>query len=76
MDSNEKSSDLLLHDVPSPIDFRCIEDALSWTKEANIKRPVRNDFFGAIETVIKNINAPKAKVLELGAGPGFLGNIF
>jgi len=74
MDNKDKSVALLLHDeVPSPIDFRRMEDALSWTKEANIKRPFRNDFFHAIEAVIKNINAPKTKVLELGAGPGFLG---
>jgi SAM-dependent methyltransferase len=70
---NEKSSDLLLHhDVPSPIDFRCMEDAIAWAKEANIKRPVRYDFFSAIEKEIKNIHAPTAKILELGSGPGFL----
>jgi SAM-dependent methyltransferase len=73
MDNKDKSVDPLLHvDVPSQIDFRRIEDALSWTKEANIKRPFRYDFFQPIETVIRNTNAPKTKVLELGAGPGFL----
>ncbi len=73
MDNNNKSVALSLHDdVASPIDFRCMEDALSWTQEANIKRPFRHDFFNAIQTVIKNINAPETKVLELGAGPGFL----
>ena len=73
MDNNDKSVALSIHDdVPSPIDFRRMEDALSWAKEANIKRPVRADFFQAIETLIRNINAPPTKVLELGAGPGFL----
>jgi cyclopropane fatty-acyl-phospholipid synthase-like methyltransferase len=49
-----------------------MEDALSWTKEANIKRPFRTDFFHAIETLIKNTNAPKTRILELGSGAGFL----
>ena len=62
MDNNDKSVDLLLHDeVPSPIDFRRMEDALSWTKEANIKRPFRYDFFNAIEAVIKTSMHTKSK---------------
>ena len=73
MDNNDQTADHLSHnDVPSPIDFRRMEDAVSWTKEANIKRPFRYDFFNAIEPVIKNTNADETKVLELGAGPGFL----
>ncbi len=73
MDNTNTPADLLSHDdVPSPIDFNRMEDAVQWMKEANVKRPFRYDFFQAIETVIRNKNAPENKVLELGAGPGFL----
>lgn len=73
MGNHNKSSDNLSNDdVPSPIDFRRMDDALLWAKESNIKRPFRYDFFDAIATEIRNLNAKDIKVLELGAGPGFL----
>jgi len=73
MNNKDTSSNPLLdEDVPSPIDIRQMKDAVLWTNEANIKRPFRYDFFNAIATAITNVEATSLKVLELGAGPGFL----
>jgi len=57
-------------DVPSPMDLRCMEDARLWAESAMSKRPWRTEFFAAFAGVIGNASA--VRVLELGAGPGFL----
>lgn len=71
MTNNKSSDNLSDDDVPSPIDFRRTDHAVLWAKESNIKRSVRY-VFDVIATVIKNRNETDTKVLELGAGPGFL----
>jgi tRNA1(Val) A37 N6-methylase TrmN6 len=35
-------------------------------------RPFREDFFAAFATQLQAIGMPATRVLELGAGPGFL----
>lgn len=72
MNTTSNSSNPLLDDVPSPIDLTRMQDAVLWAEEANIKRPFRYEFFSTIATVIEKANSSEMKVLELGAGPGFL----
>ncbi len=57
-------------DVPSPIDLQAEADARAWADAANRVRPWRLDFFAAISAALPAV-AP-LRVLELGAGPGFL----
>lgn len=58
-------------DVPSPIDLRLMADAREWAGEAMVKRPWRTDFFDAFTRELQPAGRP-LRVLELGAGPGFL----
>lgn len=62
----------MINDVPSPIDLRCMEDALAWANEAMLKRPVRTEFFASFADAIGNPPGTRCRVLELGSGPGFL----
>ena len=58
-------------DVPSPIDFLNADDARAWSEKAML-RPFREDFFAAFAAQLQQISKPALRVLELGAGPGFL----
>ena len=62
----------MIHDVPSPIDFRLMSDALEWESTAMSKRPSRIEFFSEFAAAIKAMPIPVTRVLELGSGPGFL----
>ena len=66
-DSNQN----LIQDVPSPIDLRCMHDALAWEQTA-MQRPYRLDFFNAFADELQKLNREHLRVLELGSGPGFL----
>lgn len=67
------SAQSMFTDVPSPIDFRRIEDARQWAESAMTKRPWRIDFFTAFAAIIGSSSRGGAcRVLELGSGPGFL----
>ena len=55
-------------DVPSPIDLRDPETARTWTREADAKRPWRQQMRGAIAQRLSTAH----RVLELGSGPGLL----
>ena len=59
-------------DVPSPIDFRDLNDAREWERTALSKRPSRPSFFEAYAEQIRAHTRPIVTVLELGSGPGFL----
>ena len=59
-------------DLPTPIDFNRMEDALKWIEDTNQKRPWRLDFFRAIASQIKLRSREPANIAELGSGPGFL----
>ena len=59
------------HDVPSPVDFRQMEDAIAWESEA-MDRPFRREFFDAFTHELRKLRKPAPRVLELGSGPGFL----
>ena len=60
----------MIHDVPSPIDFRLMSDALEWESTAMSKRPSRIEFFSEFAAAIKAMPIPVTRVLELGSGPG------
>jgi SAM-dependent methyltransferase len=59
-------------DVPSPVDFRSMDNAREWEDSAMRKRPWREEFFQAIAQEICLLNSSPLTVLELGSGPGFL----
>ncbi|MBY0469512.1 MAG: class I SAM-dependent methyltransferase [Burkholderiaceae bacterium] len=63
---------MTVDDIPSPIDLRCWADAVEWEATAMAKRPWRTEFFSAISSAVAAAGQPAARVLELGAGPGFL----
>jgi cyclopropane fatty-acyl-phospholipid synthase-like methyltransferase len=62
-------------DVPPPIDFLQPETALAWANAANLKRPWRAHFFGAIVEKLRSVARPACSVLELGSGPGYLAEV-
>jgi SAM-dependent methyltransferase len=64
----------MTEDVPSPVDLRFPTDARAWAATAMEKRPCRLDFFAAFAAAMAPScgGAAPARVLELGAGPGFL----
>ncbi|MDX8237053.1 class I SAM-dependent methyltransferase [Acinetobacter pittii] len=66
---------MTIKEVASPIDLRKAEDALEWAEEVNIKRPWRYEFFSMYVAEIKSLNIKKPKILEIGAGPGYLAKI-
>lgn len=59
-------------DVPSQIDLRTASDAGEWAETAMSKRPWRIEFFELITRRLALLANGHARVLELGAGPGFL----
>jgi ubiquinone/menaquinone biosynthesis C-methylase UbiE len=59
-------------DVPSPVDFRQMSDAVAWENTALAKRPWRTEIFDAFVREIANANPAARRILELGSGPGFL----
>ncbi|HEX6242770.1 MAG TPA: class I SAM-dependent methyltransferase [Polyangiales bacterium] len=59
-------------DVPSPTDLRSQQDAREWEQTAMKKRPWRIELFELITRRLAAHAQGQARVLELGAGPGFL----
>ena len=59
-------------DVPSAIDLRDPADAHAWAREAELKRPWRDQLRGAIAEALDASSLPVRRVLELGSGPGLL----
>jgi SAM-dependent methyltransferase len=59
-------------DVPSPIDLRCLPDAIEWEHSALDKRPWRTEFFKRFSEEMLAVSPPLRTELELGSGPGFL----
>jgi SAM-dependent methyltransferase len=59
-------------DVPSPIDLRDPSDAHEWVASADRKRPWRVQIRTAIAELVRATSPAPRRVLELGAGPGFL----
>lgn len=55
-------------DVPSTIDLRLPADAHAWTREAEVKRPHREQLRALFAANLGGAT----RVLELGSGPGFL----
>ena len=51
-------SQSLPDDVPSPIDFRNMSDAQTWTAAAMLKRPVRYDGFKLIVEELLSAHCP------------------
>lgn len=66
---------MTIKEVASPIDLRKAADALEWAEEVNVKRPWRYEFFSMYVAEIKSLNLKKTKILEIGAGPGYLAKI-
>lgn len=66
---------MTIKEVASPIDLRKAADALEWAEEVNMKRPWRYEFFSMYVAEIKSLNIKKPKILEIGAGPGYLAKI-
>jgi len=62
----------MIVDVPSPIDLRNEADARAWTRTAMELRPFRRTFFDAFAAALRTLDVERPRVLELGAGPGFL----
>jgi len=58
-------------EVPSPLDFRQMEDAMAWERLA-MDRPFRREFFAAFAHELRKLGKATPRVLELGSGPGFL----
>ncbi|USP39358.1 class I SAM-dependent methyltransferase [Acinetobacter sp. XS-4] len=63
---------MTIKEVVSPIDLRKAADALEWAEEVNVKRPWRYEFFSMYVAEIKLLNIKTPKILEIGAGPGYL----
>jgi SAM-dependent methyltransferase len=59
-------------DVQSPIDLRDPVDAGTWAREADVKRPWRDEVRGAFAALVSAASLPVRRVLELGSGPGLL----
>lgn len=59
-------------DIPSPIDLRDSADACAWAREADSRRPWREQVRGAIAGILGATAPPVHRVLELGSGPGQL----
>jgi SAM-dependent methyltransferase len=58
-------------DVPSPIDLCDTADAREWERTAQ-SRPGRAEMFQAFANQLGRLGRPDIRVLDLGAGPGFL----
>lgn len=59
-------------DVPSPIDLKQPDVAAEWARTANLKRPWRQAFFALFAQAAQPYATQPIRILELGAGPGFL----
>lgn len=59
-------------DVPTPIELRDPATAHAWAREADLKRPWREQLRGAIADALHASSLPVRRVLELGSGPGQL----
>ncbi len=59
------------NEVPSPVDFRLMRDALEWERKA-VQRPYREEFFAAICNELNRPGDRASTVLDIGSGPGFL----
>lgn len=55
-------------DVPITVDFRFPDVAAKWVAEADVKRPYR----AGVRRHIAELVAGRARILELGCGPGLL----
>jgi ubiquinone/menaquinone biosynthesis C-methylase UbiE len=62
----------MMDDVPSPIDLRCMPDALEWEQSAMSKRPWRTEVFAKFVAEIAAAPTKVHRVLEMGSGPGVL----
>ena len=62
----------MIEDVPSPIDFKQMPEAVEWEQSAMSKRPWRTEFFARFATEIATSPQKVRRVLEVGSGPGFL----
>jgi len=65
-------ANMMIQDVPSPINLRLMPDARQWAATAMEKRPWRTEFFALFALQIQTTSGPVGRVLELGSGPGFL----
>lgn len=59
-----------MHNTFNPHDYFDETYVREWTREANVKRPFRTDFFDAFIAELSHLS--QANVLDLGSGPGFL----
>ena len=59
-------------EVPSPIDLRSRADAHTWAREADVKRPWRQQVRVAIAETLCLSSPTIRRVLEIGSGPGSL----
>ncbi len=57
-------------DIPTPIDFHDAAQARAWMERTVAIRPWRPAFFDAFAEALEA--GPRARVLELGSGPGML----
>ena len=62
----------MINDVPSPIDWRRMSDAVEWEQSAMSRRPWRTEFFQRFAAEIAAAPRKVSRVLEIGSGPGFL----
>ena len=58
-------------DVPSPIDFRDLDQARDWESKAE-QRPGRGEILDRLTEEAARLTTPGSRILELGSGPGFL----
>jgi ubiquinone/menaquinone biosynthesis C-methylase UbiE len=66
------SPDDPLADVPSGIDLRVREDAAEWVATADRKRPWRASLRATFAELLRALDPPPRRLLELGGGPGLL----
>jgi SAM-dependent methyltransferase len=60
-------------DVPISVDYRIAEKAEKWSTTALGGRPWRVEIFSVFSAILQSERAGrKARILELGSGPGFL----
>lgn len=59
-----------MHNTFDPHDYFDENYVREWTRNANVKRPFRTEFFDAFVAELNNLS--QATVLDVGSGPGFL----
>jgi SAM-dependent methyltransferase len=62
----------MAQDIPSQGDLRVVKEPREWEQTAMKKRPWRIELFELITRRLSSHAQGQARVLELGAGPGFL----